>query len=175
MPIERHDFLFRVMALEFKLRDMFSPRRTLIADIGLKAGAKVLDFGCGPGAYVLPVEDFIGPEGHIYALDAQPMAVQSIQDLIRKKKLANVTSILSDSATGLADNSIDVILLYDILHGLEAPGHILGELHRVLKPQGVLSVNDHHLKNNEIVERVVSSSLFTLKQVLPKSHSFQKT
>jgi ubiquinone/menaquinone biosynthesis C-methylase UbiE len=175
MAVERHDFLFKVMSLEFKIRDLFSPRVNLIADIGLKAGDKVLDFGCGPGAYVPAVEDLVGPAGYIYALDAQPLAVQTVQDLSRKKKLANITTILSDRATGLPGNSIDIILLYDILHGLETPGLIMEELYRVLKPQGILSVNDHHLEGSEIIERVTSSGLFNLKQALPRSHNFQKS
>ena len=60
-------------------------------------------------------------------------------------------SILSDCDTGLPPASIDVVLLYDILHELENRTEVLKELHRVLKPEGILSVSDHHLEEDEII------------------------
>ena len=114
----------------------------------------VADFGCGPGAYIPATKELIGPSGHIYALDAQPMAIEYVQDLCRKKKYSNVTSILSDRATGLLSASIDIIFLYDILHGLTDAKPIFKELHRVVKPDGIISVNDHHLQQGEIIAKV---------------------
>jgi ubiquinone/menaquinone biosynthesis C-methylase UbiE len=151
---------FRGMAFTFKIRDFFSPRKNIIADVGIKTGDRILDFGCGPGAYIPGTEELIGPSGHIYALDAQPVATEYVQELCRKKKYSNVTSILSDCATGLPSASIDIIFLYDILHGLTDSGPIFEELHRMLKAGGILSVNDHHMNQEDIVARVTKSGLF---------------
>ncbi len=134
----------------------------------------ILDFGCGPGAYIPATEELIGPSGHIYALDAQPMATEYVQDLCRKKKYANVTSILSDRATGLRNESIDIVLLYDILHGLIDAEPIFEELHRVLKTDGTLSINDHHMQQEEIVARVTKSGLFKLAGKKSKTTAFSK-
>ena len=57
--------------------------------------------------------------------------------------------ILSDCSTGLPDDSVDVVLLYDTFHGLARPADVLRELHRVLKTDGVLSFHDHHMKEQE--------------------------
>jgi len=46
-----------------------------------------------------------------------------------------VETILSDRKTGLPDNSIDIILLYDTFHGLSEPNMVLEELCKVLKPK----------------------------------------
>lgn len=62
------------------------------------------------------------------------------------KKLANVETIHSDCKTGLPDNSVDAVLLYDTFHDLSDPDGVLEELHRVLKPDGILSFSDHHMK-----------------------------
>jgi ubiquinone/menaquinone biosynthesis C-methylase UbiE len=166
--------LFRMMAFDFKIRDLLSPRKNIIADLGIKPGVQLLDFGCGPGAYIPATEKLTGTSGHIYALDAQPMAIEYVQDLCRKKKYSNVTSILSDRATGLRSASIDIIFLYDILHGLTDPKPIFEELHRVVRPDGILSVNDHHLQQEEIIAKVTSAGYFKLMGKKSKTISFSK-
>ena len=166
------NFLFRVMAFDFRIRDLVSPRKNIVADVGVRPGANILDFGCGPGAYIPATEELIGPSGHIYALDAQPMATEYVQELCRKKKYLNVTSILSDRATGLPAASIDVIFLYDILHGLADAKPIFEELHRVVKPEGILSVNDHHLQQEEIIARVTATGHFKLAEKKSKTIAF---
>jgi ubiquinone/menaquinone biosynthesis C-methylase UbiE len=163
-----------MMALTFKIRDLFSPRKNIIASIGIKPGARILDFGCGPGAYIPATEELTGPSGHIYALDAQPMAIEYVQELCRKRKFANVTSILSDRATGLPAASIDIIFLYDILHALADVKPIFEELHLVLKQDGILSVNDHHMKQEEIIARVTASGLFKMGEKKSKTIAFSK-
>jgi ubiquinone/menaquinone biosynthesis C-methylase UbiE len=169
------NFRFSMMALTFKIRDLFSPRNSIIADVGIKPGARILDFGCGPGAYIPAAEELTGPSGHIYALDAQPMAIEYVQELCRKRKFSNVTSILSDRATGLPAASIDVIFLYDILHALTDAKPIFKELHRVLKPNGILSVNDHHMKHEAIIARVTAAGYFKLMERKSKTIAFART
>jgi ubiquinone/menaquinone biosynthesis C-methylase UbiE len=132
----------------------------------------VLDYGCGPGSYVMPVIKLIGDIGTLYTLDVNPLAVKTVQRLAEKKKLSNVRVILSDCATGLPPASIDVVLLYDILHGLENRDEVLAELHRVLKPEGILSVSDHHLPEKGITSMVTQGGLFKLKSKEKKTLSF---
>lgn len=168
------NFLFRFMSFGFKIRDIFSPRKNIISDIGIRPGFRVLDFGCGPGAYIPAAESLIGKTGHIYALDAQPLATEYVQAFCRKNKLSNVTSIMSDCATGLRGNSIDIIFLYDVLHGLSYKQRVLHELHRVLKEDGILSVNDHHLMCEEIIKEVTATDNFKFHENKSKSLSFSK-
>ncbi|MDI6886277.1 MAG: methyltransferase domain-containing protein [archaeon] len=56
---------------------------------------------------------------------------------------------------------VDVVLLYDTFHTLGDPNGVLEELHRVLKPDGILSFSDHHMKENEIVSEVTSTYSFS--------------
>jgi len=73
-----------------------------------------------------------------------------------------VTAILTCCATGLTDNSMDALLLYDTYHDLEEPEGVLPELQQVLKPAGLLSFSDHHLRKEEVVVRVKSTQHFRL-------------
>ena len=163
---------FRLMSFMFKLRDFFRPRMGVLKEVRIKTGDNVLDYGCGPGSYIIPLAGLAGKEGTIYALDIHPLAIQMVQDIASKKQLTNIETICSDSKTGLPDNSIDVVLLYDVIHDLDNPDEVLEELHRVLKLNGILSVSDHHLKENEIVSKVTNRGLFRLSEKGERTYSF---
>ena len=108
---------FRLMALSFRIRDFFSPRVSILKEVGIKQGFHVLDYGCGPGSYILPLAEIVGRSGKIYALDMHPAAIKMVKNLALKKKFTNIETIHSDCETGLLDSSLDVVLLYDTLRG----------------------------------------------------------
>jgi ubiquinone/menaquinone biosynthesis C-methylase UbiE len=165
---------FRVMSLGFKIRDLVRPRSLVLKEAAIRPGAKVLDYGCGPGGYTVPLARSVGPAGHVYALDLNPAAIRVTERLATRRKIDNLTTILSDRNTGLPDASVDVVLLYDTFHHLSKPEQVLRELHRVLKKDGLLSFSDHHLKEPEIVAGVTSSGLFALARKGKKTYSFTK-
>jgi ubiquinone/menaquinone biosynthesis C-methylase UbiE len=166
-------FGFRMMSLMFRFRDLLKPRGNIVKEVGLKLGSRVLDFGCGPGGYILPVEKLIGPSGKVYALDVNLTALNAVKSLAAKHHLTNIETIQSDMATGLPDGSIDIALLYDVLHHLKNPDAVLAELHRVLQPEGMLSVSDHHLEDDNITSRISAGGLFRLARK-GKVHHFTR-
>ncbi len=165
---------FKVMALTFKLRDFLLPRKNILKEVGIKRGFHVLDYGCGPGSYTKAAAELVGSSGKVYPLDIHPLAIQMVRDIASKNKLKNVETILSDCRTGLPDNSVDVIMLYDTFHDLRNPNGVLQELHRVLKPGGLLSFSDHHMKEKEIIARVTEKGLFKLSRSGKRTYSFSK-
>jgi len=165
---------FRFMSLGYKFRDLIRPRMAILEDVGIKPGFHVLDYGCGPGSYIAPLAELVGKSGKIYALDMHPLAVRTVQKLASRKGLDNVEAILSDCKTGLQPHSLDVVILYDILHDLADANGVLAELHRVLKPAGILSLSDHHLKEAEIVSRVTAGGLFKLSVKGKRTYSFSR-
>ncbi|MEA3325609.1 MAG: class I SAM-dependent methyltransferase [Euryarchaeota archaeon] len=154
------DLNFRIMSFAFRIRDIFRPRKKILDEVGIKPGFCVLDYGCGSGSYITAAAGLVGDAGRIYALDIHPLAIERARRIASRNHLPNVETIQSDCATGLPDDSVDVALLYDVFHKLSDPGSVLGELHRVIKPEGILSFSDHHLKEDEIVSRVTEGGLF---------------
>jgi len=165
---------FRGMAFLFKFRDFFVPRRKVLGEVGIEPGFTVLDYGCGSGSYVPATVQLVGESGRVYALDIHPLAIEMVKRLSSKKLLTNVETIHSDCKTGLADGSVDVVLLYDTFHALADPIGVLKELHRVLKPDGLLSFSDHHLREDEVVAEVAGTGLFALLNRGKRTHSFRK-
>ncbi|HVP26658.1 MAG TPA: class I SAM-dependent methyltransferase [Candidatus Bathyarchaeia archaeon] len=168
------DFGFKAMAFTFKIRDFFRPRKDIVKEVGIEEGFHVLDYGCGSGSYIKAVAELVGKSGTVYALDIHPLAIEMVKKITSKNQLTNVKTILSDRKTGLPDNSIDVVLLYDVFHDLTDPDGVLEELHRVLKPDGVLSFSDHHMKENEIVSDLTKRGLFGLSRKGERTYSFVK-
>jgi len=167
-------FMFQGMSFTFMLRDFFYPRKTILMETGIKLGDCVLDYGCGPGGYVAPTAKMLGAAGRVYALDINPLAIKKVQKIVVKEQLSNVETICSDCKTRLHDESIDVILLYDIFHILSDPDVVMAELHRVLKPNGTLSFSDHHMSENDILAKMTRGGLFLLSKKEKKTYSFIK-
>jgi ubiquinone/menaquinone biosynthesis C-methylase UbiE len=174
MPKRPSNLDYRAMALWFKIRDRLLPRERIVGEVDIRPGFQVLDYGCGPGSYIPPVAERVGPSGHVYALDVHPLAAEMVERLIRAHGWENVTFIRSDCRTGLPDAALDVVLLYDTLHALERPQDVLGELHRVLKPAGFLSFNDHHMREPEIRTRVTAGGLFELAEKGRYTYTFKR-
>lgn len=169
------DSHFKTMSRMYRFRDFFLPRKDILREVDIKPGFRILDFGCGPGSYTVVAAVLVGSSGRVYALDIHPLAIQRVKELASNKRLTNIETIQSDCATGLEAESIDVVFLYDILHHLSELHAVLGELYRVLKPGGVLSVNDHHLKEEEIIFKITEGGLFVLRNKGKKTYNFSKS
>lgn len=169
------NFRFKLMCFYFKFRDFFLLPKNILKEAEIKPGFHVLDYGCGPGSYIIPLAKLVGKSGKIYALDMHPLAIQRVENIASKRHLTKVETICSDCKTGLSDNSIDVVLLYDILHVLGDPSGVLQELHRILKPNGILFFSDHHMKEDEIVSDITNRGLFKLSRKGNRTYSFLKS
>ena len=84
---------------------------------------------------------------------------------------------IGKSASGmreLADESVDVILLYDTFHSLANPNGVLRELYRVLRPNGILSFSDHHMGGDEIASKGTNAGLFRFLRKDKRTYTFMK-
>jgi ubiquinone/menaquinone biosynthesis C-methylase UbiE len=155
--------VYKVSIWFWKFTDLFwNPQRHL-KKIPLREGMKVVDYGCGPGRYSLPIAEFIGPKGRVFAVDIQPLAIETVKEKVIRGGLTNVEAILVDSyGTGIQDSSIDLVLLIDTFHQIGDRDSLLGEIHRILKPDGLLFMDPGHMKMPKAKEIVGSTSLFTI-------------
>ncbi len=143
---------FRMMSLihEDLYRVFRDPYQVLDA-AGLKPGQDVLEVGCGPGFFTVPAAQIVGEEGSVYALDINPLALERVRQKIGKSGVANVTTILGDAAqTGLPDQSFDLVFVFGLGHAIGDVDGIMAELHRVLEPAGILSVEGRLRPPNQL-------------------------
>ncbi len=135
----------------------------VLKEVGIKKSQAVLDFGCGSGLYAIPAARLVSEEGKVYALDENEEALQAVLENAKKSGLGNVKTIHSDTLkTGLDDESVDVVLLYDVIHLIEDRTTLFSEIHRILKPEGVVSIYPMHVKTDEIKKQMRENG-FSLK------------
>ncbi len=154
-------------------REMFSGRNILRVwhQIDLvQEGQTFLDYGCGTGSFTIPAARIVGATGKVYALDCFPRQLEIVAEKSQKEGLTNIETILSESHTGLPDESIDVIWMCDVLHEIKEREAVLAELHRVLKRDGVLAIYDG--MKDEVLN--YTNGLFSLVWADDKLHKFVK-
>lgn len=172
-PMSGFHFLF--MSLVFKIRDLFTAPICFLEEAKITPGARVLDYGCGPGSYSIGAAELVGDDGEVLALDIYSRAVETVQRRAAGRGLSNVKTICAADPTALETESFDLVLLYDTFHMLGDQRGALEGLHRALKPQGLLSFSDHHMKEAEIVHRVTHDGLFSLLEKGKHTYCFAKS
>jgi ubiquinone/menaquinone biosynthesis C-methylase UbiE len=154
---------FKMMTkIGMPIRNKFMPPAKMLEEVEIKKGYNVLDYGCGPGTFSKLLSKIVGETGSVYALDVHPLAIQSVEKIIKKENLTNIITIHSDCSTNLADNSLDLVVFFDVFHVLTNQHDVLKELHRVLKPEGTMCFSDHHMNEKEILNITSKNNLFEL-------------
>ena len=122
-------------------------------DLGIKGGQSILDFGCGAGHYTIPAAKAVGQGGIVYALDKDRSELSQLAKEAQSEGIDNIVPLETSGeiAISLAEESVDVVLLFDTLHYMTADKRELlyGEVHRVLINDGQLLVYPKHVKSDQ--------------------------
>jgi ubiquinone/menaquinone biosynthesis C-methylase UbiE len=162
-PKAMPDFVFKMMTWFMKIEDLFNKPAVLVSKIPLKRGMTVVDYACGPGRYTIPVAKIIGPEGRVYAVDIQHLAVEAVRNKARIEALSNIKPILVDSFdTGIPGSSADLVLLIDALSLIANHDPLFHEIRRLLKPGGFLFLDASHMRVSTAKRIVETTELFTI-------------
>lgn len=121
------------------------PARNVL-QLRLTPGMSVADFGAGSGAYVWPIAQALGTSGNVYVIDVQRDLLRRIHNEAMRRGYSTVKIIWADleqhNATRLADQSLDLVLISNLLFQVPNKMAVLKEAHRILKKSGTLVVID---------------------------------
>jgi ubiquinone/menaquinone biosynthesis C-methylase UbiE len=162
------------MSFFFRIRDVFKPPVQKLEKAELKSNDVILDYGCGPGSYTIVAAEMVGPLGTIHAADINPFAIEKVRLKSERKGLYNIQTITTDCKTSLDDNSIDKITCFDTFHDINDKKCVLEEFYRVLKPNGILVLDDHHFSENKIINAITTLELFSFLEKKGKVYLFTK-
>ncbi len=136
----------------------------IIKVLDIKRGMKILDFGCSSGKYSIPIARVVETEGKVYALDKEKSELERFKSEMDKWGLKNMELIHSNEKIDLPNESIDIILLLDVLHHITDKNKLLQRFCEILKPKGVLSIFPHvHFVSDELINMVTENNCFILK------------
>lgn len=100
----------------------------------------LVEIGCGYGTFTISAANKI--KGKLFAFDIEKEMLEIVLEKLSKNNISNVILEKKDilkQKTGLHDNSIDYVMLFNILHH-ESPGDFLNEAFRILKPGGKIGI-----------------------------------
>jgi ubiquinone/menaquinone biosynthesis C-methylase UbiE len=165
MEKKMSDFAFKMMVnVGMPIRNIFMPPAKMLAEVEIKPGFRVLDYGCGPGEFTIMIAEMIGQSGIVYALDIHRLAIKAVERKAFKNNLSNIKTIHSDCSTSLPESSLDLIIFFDVFHTLDNQEEVLIELHRILKSDATMCFSDHHMKEAEILKRLTEKGLFKIRR-----------
>ena len=113
--------------------------------LGVKAGDRVLDVGCGSGYVSLALAERVAPDGLVYAVDRSGEALAHLERLQKERRLAQIRRIDGDVGTlNSGDVHPDSALVSMVLHHADDPADVLCNVQRLLPPKARAVVAEFH-------------------------------
>jgi len=120
--------------------------RPVLDRVGIRPGACVLELGPGPGLFTVEAARRLRPEGRLIAVDIQPKMIAQVEKRVREAGLTNVETHVADAYhLPLENESVDSAFLVTVLPEIPDQSCALAELHRVIKPGGLLSITEEFM------------------------------
>jgi ubiquinone/menaquinone biosynthesis C-methylase UbiE len=115
-------------------------------------GKRVLEGGCGAGYGIEVISDYFRPKEY-YAFDLNKGMVERSQSVVKRKGL-RVNVFQGDvTAIDLPSEKFDVVFIFTVLHHEKKWRSALKEINRVLKPNGLLLINEINNRSLDWFER----------------------
>lgn len=134
--------LTRVIDNPWRRRVVQKP--SVVADrLELEPGMIVVEIGPGKGSYTKAFAERVLPEGNVYAVDISESVIQRLKETVEKEGSPNIIPQI-DNAHNLSfqDKSVDRVIAIACLPEIPEPVKVLREVHRILKPAGLVSISE---------------------------------
>ena len=160
--------------LDSNFRRSLQPADKVVKRSGIKEGMRVLEVGCGNGAFTTFLAKAVGEKGRVYALDIKPKMLVQLENKLSKsenKDIRNVELIKSNAYNLQFENEFfDLACMITVPQEIPDRMRALQEIKRVLRTGGILAVTeflpdpDYPLKSTTI--KVGKKIGFTLNEAL---------
>jgi len=118
--------------------------RRIIGELGLPAGSRGLDVGCGVGLYALWLAEAVGQGGRVVAIEPESAKVEAARALVGGEAAGERLEFRQGDGTAipLPDRSADWVWCGDVLHHIVDTEKALREFLRVVRPGGRIIVKE---------------------------------
>jgi SAM-dependent methyltransferase len=107
----------------------------------LRTGVDLADFGCGSG-HAINVLAQAFPASRFSGLDFAEPAIAAARAESARLGVTNALFLAQDLASLFVVDAFDVITVFDAVHDQVQPARVLANIHRALRPGGVLLMSD---------------------------------
>ena len=109
----------------------------------IHSGDAIADIGAGTGYFSLPLAQAVGPQGKIYAVDAQEEMLSLLRQKLDEAALINVELIHAEAdSTSIPTSSCNLFFIANVWHELDDHTAVLRESSRVFKAGGQVAILD---------------------------------
>ena len=130
--------------LDSDRRRILQPPDEFISAAGIEPGMRVLEIGCGSGAFTTFVARAVGSEGLVEALDIQPGMLAQLKKKLELPEYVDLQNINLHEASAydlpFDDGGLDLVYMITVLPEIPDQDRALAEVYRVLEPGGILAV-----------------------------------
>lgn len=119
----------------------FIKPQNVVAQMGLKTGQTVADFGSGSGFFALGAAQMVGNTGKVLAVDVQQSKLTATFSAASQQGYKNIQIVLADldkPMTEIADASCDAVIMASVLHEVNNRDVLLQNAYKILKTGGLL-------------------------------------
>ncbi len=137
--------------LERPERDAEENTTTAIRALRIQRDQTVADIGAGSGYYTVRMAAEVGPRGKVYATDIQPGMLDILRRRVTREGLTNVETVLGQpDDPNLPADTLDLALMVDVYHELEAPQVFVRRLRSALKKTGRLVLLEYRKEDPRV-------------------------
>jgi SAM-dependent methyltransferase len=129
-------------------RDAWQRPDLLVSALSLAPDARVADVGAGTGYFSVRLARAV-PQGRVWAVDVEPAMVRWVLDRARRERIANLTAVLAAPDDALLPEPVDLVLVVDTYHHIDARTAYFTRLRGSLRPGGRVAIVDFRLDSPE--------------------------
>ena len=129
-------------------RDVWQKPHAVLEALALKPEAVVADHGAGTGYFSARLARML-PKATVYAVDVEPDMVKYLGERAKREGLANLKPVQAASGDARLPDKVDLVLLVDVYHHIEARERYFRRLASSLRPDARVAVIDFRLDSPE--------------------------
>ena len=129
--------------LQRQARELAKESQWLFDQIGLAAGERVVEIGCGPQGCLGLLAERIGPAGSVVGVERSAESVDCARRFAADHNLGNVEVVHGDArVTGLPRNAFDLATSRLVLVNVPQPQQIVNEMAALVRPAGTVALHE---------------------------------
>jgi len=132
--------------LDSDLRRKLQSPDAIIKRSDIEKNMKILEIGCGSGAFTTYVAGAVGKQGEVYALDIQQKMLDQLKEKLsipQNNDIANIKPINSSAyKLPFKNNAFELVYMISVFQEIPDGMKALEEIKRVLKPKGILAISE---------------------------------
>ncbi len=129
----------------------------------ISSGSTIMEYGSGLGRFIVKTSRLAGPYGVVYAADQRTSSLFFSKLIIRRNKLDNVIPLLiKPYRISLPDKSLDLVFAFNVFHTINFTDLWLKEMHRLLKLDGTLIIENGRQSMKKARERIFETGIWDI-------------